>query len=79
MFLKEDPRLRFRAKFTGDGIQNDNFKDEWANRYPDPRATGYWYDLYFDGNLIERFILVFVDGGRASIPPPDFTSGRIKP
>jgi hypothetical protein len=79
MFLKEDPRLRFRAKYTGDGVQNENFVDKWANRHPDPSATGYWYDLYFDGNLIERFILVSVDGGRANLPPPDIKSGLIEP
>jgi len=76
--LKEDPRLRFRAKFIDDGVQNDDFQDEWANRYSHPKATGYWYDLYLDGNLIDRFILVSVDGGRATLPTPDYPSGKIK-
>jgi hypothetical protein len=70
VFLKEDPRLRFRAKFIDDGIQNDDFIAEWANRHRDKKAVGYWYDLYFDWNLIKRFILVSVDGGKAKIPPP---------
>ena len=69
-FLKEDPRLRYRAKFTDDGVQNENFVDKWANRHPDKKAIGYWYELYFDGAFIDRKILVSVDGGRASIPPP---------
>ncbi len=73
-FLKEDPRLRFRAKFLDDGIQCQNFKEDWANSHPDPNATGYYYDLCYDGNLIERFILVAVDGGRSSLPTPDFYS-----
>lgn len=77
-FLKEDPRLRFRAKFTEDGIQNEDFKDPWANRHPNPSATGYWYDLFYDGAFLDRIILVSVDGGRASLPPPDFKSGKIK-
>ena len=77
VFLKEDPRLRFRAKFTEDGIQNEDFKDKWANRHPDPHATGYWYDLYYDGNLIERFLLVSVDGGRATLPAPDWQTGKV--
>lgn len=77
VFLQEDPRLRFRAKYLDEGIQNDNYCDEWANRYPDPKAVGYWYDLYYDGNLIDRFILVSVDGGRANLPAPDWQTGKI--
>jgi hypothetical protein len=75
--LREDPRLRFRAKYIDEGIQNDDFKDEWANRHPDPKAVGYWYDLYYDGNLIDRFILVAVDGARANIPPTNWQTGKI--
>ncbi|GGA81337.1 hypothetical protein GCM10011369_24120 [Neiella marina] len=76
-FLKEDPRLRFRAKYTDDGIQNNDFKEQWANRHPDNRAVGYWYDLYYDGAFLDRIILVSVDGGRASLPPPEFSSGKV--
>ena len=77
VFLKEDPRLRFRAKYTEEGIQNENYQDDWANKHPDPKATGYWYDLYYDGNIIDRFILVSIDGGRANLPPPDWQTGKI--
>lgn len=76
-FLLEDPRLRFCNKHADEGIQNENFKQKWANTYPDKQAVGYWYDLYYDGSLINRFILVAVDGGRASLPPPDFQTGKI--
>jgi len=34
-------------------------------------ASSYWYDLSYDGALIERFILVLLDGGKAEIPLPD--------
>ena len=78
VFLREDPRLRFRVKYIDEGIQNDDYQDEWANRHPDAKATGYWYDLSYDGNLIARFILVSVDGGRAKVPPPDWQTGRIR-
>lgn len=77
-FLKEDPRLRFRARFDDEGIQNDDFKDSWANCHPNSHATGYWYDLYYDGAFIDRVILVAVDDGRALLPPPDFKTGKIK-
>jgi hypothetical protein len=78
MFLKEDPRLRFRARFDEDGTQNEDFKEPWANCHPDSHATGYWYDLYYDGAFIDRIILVSVDGGRASLPTPDFKTGKVK-
>lgn len=76
-FLKEDPRLRFRAKFDDNGIQCEDFKEDWANCHPNTKATGYWYDLYYDGAFLDRTILVSVDGGRAMLPPPDFKSGKI--
>lgn len=76
-FLKEDPRLRFRSKHTDDGIQNSDFKETWANCYPDPRAAGYWYDLFYDGAFISRFILVSVDGARATLPTPDWSTGKV--
>jgi len=77
VFLREDRRLRFRAKFIDDGIQNDDYQDEWANRHPHSKAVGYWHELYYDGNLVGRFILVAVDGGRATLPPPDWKTGKI--
>lgn len=78
MFLKEDPRLRFRAKFIDDGIQNEKFIEPWANCHPNSSATGYWYDLHYDGAFLDRIILVAVDGANATLPPPDFKSKKIK-
>jgi len=77
VFLKEDPRLRFHSTLKEEGIQNSDFQEQWANRHPDSKACGIWHDLYYDGCLIERFILVSVDGARAEIPPPDSNTGRI--
>lgn len=77
-FLKEDPRLRFRAKYTEDGVQNDDFKEDWANDFPDPKAVGYWYELFYDGAFLDRVILVSVDGARADLPAPDWQSKKIK-
>lgn len=78
-FLKEDPRLRLKAIHTEEGIQNDDFRESWANRHPNQHAVGYWHNLYFDGNFIERFILVAVDGARAMLPPPDLKTKKIEP
>ena len=77
VYLKEDPRLRFRANYSGDGVQNPDFKDPWANLHPSQHAIGYWYNLYYDGQFLDRSVLVSVDGGRARIPPPDWESNKI--
>ena len=78
-FLKEDPRLRIRVRWDDEGKHNDNFKEKWANKHPDPRASSYWYDLSNDGALIERFILVSVDGARAELPLPDINTLHVQP
>lgn len=77
-FLKEDPRLRFRSSMDEVDIQNDDFVEDWANRYPHRKATGYFYNLSFEGALIDRFILVSVDGGRALLPAPRADLGTIR-
>lgn len=70
-----DVNLRFEMNYDNDeGVQQKDFKEEWANRHPDSHATGYWCDLYYNQTLIERFILVSVDGGRALLPTP--TEGK---
>ncbi len=78
-FLKEDPRLRFRCRYDDEGTHNKNFKEPWANKHPDSKATSYWYNLSYDGSLIERYILVSVDGGRATLPLPNISTSKVKP
>lgn len=78
-FLKEDPRLRFVVKIGDEGVQNDNFQEPWANKHPDPRAISYYYDLLFDGNFIDRVILVAVDGHRAVLPIPKALTTIVPP
>ena len=78
-FLKKDPRLRFRCRYDDEGIHNENFKEPWANKHPDKKATSYWYNLSYDGSLIDRYILVSVDGSRAILPLPDINTGKVKP
>ncbi|MDH3690384.1 MAG: hypothetical protein OEU36_12980 [Gammaproteobacteria bacterium] len=78
-FLKEDPRLRIRVRLDDQGIHVRKFKAPWANKYPDPTANSYWYDLSYDSALIERFILVSVDGARAELPLPDRSTLEVEP
>lgn len=78
-FLKEDPRLRLHCRYDDEGIHNENFQEPWANKHPDKNATSYWYNLSYDSSLIDRYILVCVDGCRAILPLPDITTLRVKP
>lgn len=71
---QRDVNLRFEVTYDDEGTQNADFREPWANRHPDPNATGYWCRLYYGSSLIETFILVSVDGGRAMLPLP--TSGE---
>jgi hypothetical protein len=73
-FFIEDPRLRFRVRHDEAGEHSEDFRDDWVDKCP--RHTGqstpsYWYDYFHDGNLIERFVMVHVDGNRAVMPMPD--------
>jgi len=76
-FLKIDPRLRFKMKYSEDGIQNERFIQQWANIHPDPNASGYWCDLIYSGDFLKRIILVYVDGGRALLPVPEINTATI--
>lgn len=69
-FLKEDPKLRIRISHDDEGTQCEDFVEPWANQWLHPRATGYWCDIYYDHNLIERIILVSVDEGKCLLPTP---------
>ena len=78
-FLKEDPRLRIRVRWDDKGMHVKDFKEPWANKHPDPTANSYWYDLSYDGALIERFILVSIDGARAELPLPIRNTLEVEP
>ncbi len=68
--LVEDPRLRMTIHLNESGTQCEDFKEPWANCFSDPSAHGYWVDISYDRALIDRDILVSVDGGRAMLPIP---------
>lgn len=78
-FLKEDPRLRIRVRFDDAGVHIKEFNEPWVESHPDTTATSYWYDLSYEGALIDRFILVSVDGGKAELPMPDPGSLEVSP
>jgi hypothetical protein len=67
---KRDVNLRLVVNYLDEGKQCDDFREEWANRHPDCKATGYWCDTYYGAAHVARNILVSVDGGRAMLPLP---------
>lgn len=69
-YLDEDPRLRLTCRYDDYGKHCDNFAEEWATTVSHDPVQSYYYDFVYDRALIERFILVSVDGNRASIPLP---------
>ncbi|SEF47485.1 hypothetical protein [Halopseudomonas aestusnigri] len=76
-FLKEDPRLRMVMRYDEEGVQNPDFVDVWANKWLHPKATGYWCDIYYDHNLIDRLVLVSVDDGNCLLPTPRYDSNKV--
>lgn len=49
---------------------NDNFIEEWANKFPDSKAMSSYLDFFYNGVLVLREIIVSVDGGRCYLPLP---------
>lgn len=52
-------------------IQNDDFREDWANSFPNPKASSFYVDFFYSGNLVFREIVVSIDGGRCHLPMPE--------
>lgn len=50
---------------------NDDFIEDWANSFPDKKASSSFVDFFYSNQLVYRDIYVSVDGGRCSIPLPE--------
>ena len=49
---------------------NNDFREPWANKFPDPKASSHYADIFFNNALVYRVPYVVVDGGRAKLPIP---------
>jgi len=65
--LNDDVELSLAWGFT----LNRDFKEEWANSFPDSSAASHLVDVTYGGTLVDRMIYVSVDGGRVMIPLPE--------
>lgn len=54
------------------------FHEEWATNHPDPKAYKVDHSIIFNGVIIEKFSLVYVDGYRALMPVPKMGTNIIK-
>jgi hypothetical protein len=65
----EDIRITIQLVRSDD--ENERFYEDWVESYSDKKAYKQGFDLCFNGNLIEKFYTVAVDGWRMYIPFPD--------
>lgn len=49
---------------------NPDFKEDWANKFPDPTASSHFVDLFYNDALVFRDLYVNVDGARCGLPLP---------
>lgn len=70
--FRNDVNLRLVIDWSDDGKQCKDFKEPWANSYPNPDATGFWLNVYYGVSQILslKSILVNVDGANCSLPLP---------
>ena len=68
--FKNNPLLRIETRHTDEFVHNDDFREKWATKFPDPHATSHYYHVYLGATRLKEFILVSVDGGRALLPLP---------
>ncbi|MDP8209299.1 MAG: toll/interleukin-1 receptor domain-containing protein [Candidatus Stygibacter australis] len=73
--LKEDINL----KIVRDDFDNRRpFNEKWATSHPDKMAYANYYFVYYNNNLVDKFLLVAVDGNRAELPLPKSGTNIIK-
>ena len=46
----------------------DDFREPWANTFPNPHASSHFLDVFYNGALVLRKQYVSVDGGLAMVP-----------
>lgn len=62
--------LNIRIERQNSTRDNDQFHEAWAQKHADPSTSRQYYGIYYGASLVEKFMLVAVDGGRASLPLP---------
>ena len=71
-FYAPDVNLRFEREMDNEGFATiRDFKEAgWAGKFPNRDASYSGFRLYHASTLIETFLLVAVNGGKARLPMP---------
>ena len=67
LYCKEAPEFTIVEGAT----LNENFREAWAEAYPDPSAWSLSIELRFHATVLRRLSFVDVDGGRYRVPMPE--------
>lgn len=60
-----------------DGLASTNQTPDWASNFTDNRGLRVKFaDISWNGNLVDRYVVTPVDGGRAILPWPDVIIGE---
>lgn len=65
--LKED--LSISLRYSSEYVVSD-FKEDWANIWPNPMANSIYIDFCFNGEVIFQELVVSIDGGKGLILCP---------
>jgi hypothetical protein len=49
----------------------EDVNHDWANNFPDPKASSLYVDFFYNSALVFRDIVVSVDGGQGVLPFPN--------
>ena len=56
-------------------VSDRNYTSAWSGRFPDKRAQSTFLDFFFNGAMVFRETMVWVDGWRCVLPEPTTTAG----
>ncbi len=49
---------------------NENFEEDWSSNFPDSKASSSWLEVLYNGQPVDRELIVHVDG-RCYVPMPE--------
>lgn len=55
---------------------NEEYKEDWANQFPNPSASSHFIDIFYNNSLVFRETYLIVDGGRCKLPIPSYGDGQ---
>lgn len=65
--------MAWGADLDPDDQRGERRSFDWDEHFMDSKSVGLWVDLFWNGCLVDRYLMYAVDGGRALIPFPDET------